>query len=279
MGRLQRRRDRVLDALRSAGYDVHTPEATFYPDAACPVDDDLAFAKRLAREKVLITPRPRVRDAGLVHISLTGTDDMFDRALPVLERAAARAETVETEETSRPSLGYLVVLLGVAGWVVSCFRPLYRITEAQTVRTTLVRQVSFGSVGTRLGGILYLFGGITAIVVFALVGVRVRQRWNVAVLAGAVVAWSLASIGVLITIGAAASGFSIGSVLGVGYWGLWVSVICVVAGTVILVVSLRPRGRRRRGGSAGADRRGASLGPPRDAQQVHLTVQGITIRP
>ena len=103
-----------------------------------------------------------------------------------------------------------------------------------------MRQVSFGSVGARLGGILYLFGGITAIAVFALVGMRVRQRWNVVVLAGAVVPWSLASIGVLITIGAAASGFNIGSVLGVGYWGLWVSVICVVAGTVILVLSLRP---------------------------------------
>ena len=148
---------------------------------------------------------------------------------------------MEIEETSRPSIGYLVVLLGVAGWAVSCFRPLYRITDLQTVRTTLVRQVSFGSVGARLGGILYLFGGIIAIGVFALVGVRVRQRWNVAVLAGAVVAWSLASIGVLITIGAAASGFNLGSVLGVGYWGLWVSVICVVAGTVILVLSLRPR--------------------------------------
>jgi hypothetical protein len=147
---------------------------------------------------------------------------------------------VETEEISPPSIGYLIVLLGVAAYAVSCFRPLYRITEAQTVRTTLVRQVSFGSVGTRLGGILYLFGGITAIVVFALVGVRVRQRWNVAALAGAVVAWSLASIGVLITIGASASGFNIGSVLGVGYWGLWVSMICVMAGTVIVLVSLRP---------------------------------------
>lgn len=156
---------------------------------------------------------------------------------------------MEIEETSRPSLGYLVVLLGVAGWAVSCFRPLYRITEAQTVRTTLVRQVSFGSVGTRIGGIVYLFGGITAIGVFALVGVRARQRWNVFVLAGAVVAWSLVSIGVLITIGAAASGFNLGSVLGVGYWGLWVSVICVVAGTVILVVSLQAT-RTEEGGVA-----------------------------
>ena len=74
---------------------------------------------------------------------------------------------MEIEETSRPSLGYLVVLLGVAAWAVSCFRPLYRITEAQTVRTTLFRQVAFGSVGSKVGGIVYLFGGITAIAVFA----------------------------------------------------------------------------------------------------------------
>ena len=156
---------------------------------------------------------------------------------------------MEIEENSPPSIGYLVVLLGVAGWAVSCFRPLYRITEFQTVRISLVKQVSIGSVGTRLGGILYLFGGIITIGVFALVGVRVRHRWNVAVLAGAVVAWSLVSIGVLITLGAAASGFNLGSVLGVGYWGLWVSVICVVAGTVILVVSLRPL-RTDEGGTA-----------------------------
>ena len=48
------------------------------------------------------------------------------------------------------------------------------------------------------------------------------------------------TIGVLITIGASASGFNFGSVLGVGYWGLWASVACVVAGMVALVVSLRP---------------------------------------
>lgn len=162
------------------------------------------------------------------------------RALDFL-RPRDKDGTMETEEISQPSIGYLIVLLGAAAYAVSCFRPLYRITEVQTVRTTLVRQVAFGSVGTKLGGIVYLFGGIAAIGVFALVGARVRQRWNVAVLAGAVVVWSLVSIGVLITIGAAASGFNIRSVLGVGYWGLWVSVICVIAGTVILVVSHRHR--------------------------------------
>jgi aspartate aminotransferase len=88
MGRLQRRRDRVLDALRTAGYDVHTPEATFYLMPRCPIEDDVAFAKRLAREKVLVLPGRAFEMPGWFRISLTGTDEMFDRALPVLERAA-----------------------------------------------------------------------------------------------------------------------------------------------------------------------------------------------
>jgi aspartate aminotransferase len=89
MGRLQRRRDRVLSVLRAAGYDVHTPEATFYLMPRCPIDDDLAFAKRLAREKVLILPGRAFEMPGWFRISLTGTDEMFDRALPMFERAAA----------------------------------------------------------------------------------------------------------------------------------------------------------------------------------------------
>ena len=88
MGRLQRRRDRVLDALRVAGYEVHTPEATFYLMPRCPIDDDLAFARRLAQEKVLVLPGRAFEMPGWFRISLTGTEEMFDRALPVFERAA-----------------------------------------------------------------------------------------------------------------------------------------------------------------------------------------------
>jgi aspartate aminotransferase len=89
MGRLQRRRDRMLQALRAAGCDVHTPEATFYLMGRCPIDDDLAFAKRLAREKVLVLPGRAFEMPGWFRISLTGTDEMVGRALPVLERAFA----------------------------------------------------------------------------------------------------------------------------------------------------------------------------------------------
>jgi hypothetical protein len=71
---------------------------------------------------------------------------------------------MEPEQRSRPFIvGYPVVLLGVAGWVVSCFLPLYRIADLDGAGITLYRQVSFGSTWAKLGGLLYLFGGAAAI--------------------------------------------------------------------------------------------------------------------
>jgi aspartate aminotransferase len=87
--RLQRRRDRMLEALRSSGYEVHTPEATFYLLPKCPIDDDLEWARRLAREHVAVLPGRACEMPGYFRISLTATDDMVERALPVFERAIA----------------------------------------------------------------------------------------------------------------------------------------------------------------------------------------------
>ena len=46
---LQRRRDRMVEGLRAAGYDVPVPEGTFYLIPRSPVPDDAAFAARLRR--------------------------------------------------------------------------------------------------------------------------------------------------------------------------------------------------------------------------------------
>ena len=91
MERLQRRRDRMLAALRSFGYDVHTPEGTFYLLPKCPIDDDLGWAKRLAREHVAVLPGIACEMPGYFRISLTATDDMVERSLPVFERTIAGA--------------------------------------------------------------------------------------------------------------------------------------------------------------------------------------------
>jgi aspartate aminotransferase len=87
VGRLQRRRDRMLDALRAAGYEVGTPEATFYLLVRSPDPDDAAFARRLAADDVLVLPGSVCELPGWFRISLTATDDMVDRALPLFAKA------------------------------------------------------------------------------------------------------------------------------------------------------------------------------------------------
>jgi aspartate aminotransferase len=91
MGRLQVRRDRLLAALRDAGYEAHTPEGTFYLLVRSPLADEVAFTRRLAREKVVTMPGAMFEMPGYFRLSLTATDDMVDRAIPVFERAIAEA--------------------------------------------------------------------------------------------------------------------------------------------------------------------------------------------
>ncbi len=85
---LQRRRDRMVESLRASGYDVHTPEGTFYLLPRSPIEDDVAFTEQLAKDKVFILPGALVEMPGWFRISITGNDDMVERALPVFERAA-----------------------------------------------------------------------------------------------------------------------------------------------------------------------------------------------
>jgi aspartate aminotransferase len=89
---LQRRRDRMVDGLRAAGYDVPVPEGTFYLIPSSPVPDDAAFAARLAAEDVWVLPGSVAELPGRLRISLTATDAMVERALPVFARAIREAQ-------------------------------------------------------------------------------------------------------------------------------------------------------------------------------------------
>jgi aspartate aminotransferase len=88
---LQDRRDRLVEALGSFGYDVHTPEGTFYLLPTSPIADDQAFVERLARDKVYVLPGHLVEMPGRFRISVTGNDDMVERAIPIFEAAAKDA--------------------------------------------------------------------------------------------------------------------------------------------------------------------------------------------
>jgi aspartate aminotransferase len=85
---LQRRRDRFVDALRSFGYDLHSPDGTFYLLPRSPIEDDVRFTDRLARDKVYVLPGELVEMPGRFRISVTGNDEMVERSIPVFEAAA-----------------------------------------------------------------------------------------------------------------------------------------------------------------------------------------------
>jgi aspartate aminotransferase len=89
---LERRRDRVVGALRGMGYDTTLPEGTFYVLARSPIDDDVAFGELLADERVLILPGSIVEVPGWFRISLTASDEMVENSLPRFERARVRSE-------------------------------------------------------------------------------------------------------------------------------------------------------------------------------------------
>ena len=90
---MQRRRDRLVGALREIGYETTMPEGTFYVMARAPITDDVAFTDLLAKHRVLVLPGTIVEVPGWFRISLTATDEMVERGIPGF--AAAYAEALE----------------------------------------------------------------------------------------------------------------------------------------------------------------------------------------
>jgi aspartate aminotransferase len=88
---MQRRRDRLVAALREIGYETTLPEGTFYVMARAPIADDVAFCDLLAKHRVLVLPGTVVEVPGWFRISLTATDEMVERGLPGFAAAYAEA--------------------------------------------------------------------------------------------------------------------------------------------------------------------------------------------
>ncbi|MGH2356644.1 MAG: aminotransferase class I/II-fold pyridoxal phosphate-dependent enzyme [Candidatus Limnocylindria bacterium] len=91
---MERRRDRLVAALRQMGYQTTLPEGTFYVMARAPIADDLAFARLLNRHKVLVLPGSIVELPGWFRISLTASDDMVERGLPGFAAAIGEAASI-----------------------------------------------------------------------------------------------------------------------------------------------------------------------------------------
>jgi aspartate aminotransferase len=87
VGRLERRRDRIISALGQMGYETVKPAGTFYVLVRSPIADDVAFVEKLARENVFVLPGKVFELPEWFRISLTANDDMVERALQGFERA------------------------------------------------------------------------------------------------------------------------------------------------------------------------------------------------
>jgi aspartate aminotransferase len=81
LGRLARRRDLLVGALREQGYEVHRPEGTFYVLVRAPAPDEGPLLDVLAEHDVYVLPGRMVGMPGHFRISLTATDEMVERSL------------------------------------------------------------------------------------------------------------------------------------------------------------------------------------------------------
>jgi hypothetical protein len=138
---------------------------------------------------------------------------------------------------SRWEIGYLVVLIGVVGFVLSCFLPYTQLSGQPSI--TYYRLLTMGR-GTiqYVGGLLFLFGGAATVAWVALAGLRHGQherRRTPSILVAVTVAWASASIGLLVSVW---GGFA-GAAYRVGYWSMLVSAGVVIVGTIVVWVSAR----------------------------------------
>jgi hypothetical protein len=152
------------------------------------------------------------------------------------------ADRIAKGRSTRPrwGIGYLVVLLGVAGFVLSCFLPYTAfpgVGEGPALRTLsyhrLVTFIPGGGTAHYVGELLFLFGGAATLAWVALAGLRHGQhehRRTPSILVAVTVAWSLSWIGVLV------SGWRFYD-YEVGFWSMVVSVGVVIVGTIIVWVS------------------------------------------
>jgi aspartate aminotransferase len=88
---LQTRRDRMVPALRAMGYQVNSPEGTFYLLVKSPWPDELAFVRQLHSHQIYCMPGTAFEMPGYFRISLTANDAMIERALPGFEKAYQHA--------------------------------------------------------------------------------------------------------------------------------------------------------------------------------------------
>lgn len=87
---LEAKRDLMVTGLREVGYDVHSPDGTFYLLPKAPMEDDMAFFEILAGHNLFVMPGTICSIPGYFRITLTSSRERLQQSLEAF--AAARAE-------------------------------------------------------------------------------------------------------------------------------------------------------------------------------------------
>jgi len=85
---LATKRNRMVETLEKAGYELLRPEGTFYLFCKCPGDDPEWFWNALADRDVFVIPGSTMDAPGHFRICLTASKEMVERGLPVFAEIA-----------------------------------------------------------------------------------------------------------------------------------------------------------------------------------------------
>jgi aspartate aminotransferase len=83
----QANRNMFMEALRSMGYEMVTPEGAFYLFVKSPVPDEVAFVADLAKEKILAVPGRGFGCPGYFRLAYCVSPETIQNALPGFRRA------------------------------------------------------------------------------------------------------------------------------------------------------------------------------------------------
>lgn len=87
----KRKRDRLVDALRTTGYQCSAPPGAFYLFPRTPIADDVGFVRLLQEEKILVVPGSGFGGPGHFRIAYCVDDATIEGALPGFRRAWEKA--------------------------------------------------------------------------------------------------------------------------------------------------------------------------------------------
>jgi hypothetical protein len=147
---------------------------------------------------------------------------------------------VETRPDTVPSAsGYVIVLLGVVGFVFGCFLPYLGGSFLPAEGSLSLFRLVWSPVGgpfEHVGSVLSLFAGAATVCVIALLGIGRRRAWTPRALVAGAAAWTLTWIGVQMT-------QAVFGPKAVGYWVVLASMGTAIIGTVVVLVSARADAR------------------------------------